>query len=109
MAQATKGGGEIVRALVAEIDDILDAARMDRRTAILDPQGAYEALVAVRDGLAALRRRVTHELPPLLERAASNREFATIPERMAALEQAMHALTDRIEGRVIPLRRDQAG
>jgi hypothetical protein len=86
MAQTTRGGRQLIEQLLADLNDIDHEANLDRRAVIFDPQGAYEALVEVRNLTAALRRRIERDLPPLLERAATNREAASLPDRVARLE-----------------------
>jgi hypothetical protein len=86
MAQTTRGARQLIELLLADLADIDDAADLDRRAVIFDPQGAYEALVEVRNLVAAMRQRIERDLPPLLERAATNREAAGIPDRVSTLE-----------------------
>lgn len=96
MAQTTRGGRQLIDQLLADLDTIDHEAALDRRAVIFDPHGAHLALEEVRNLVAAMRRRIERDLPPLLERAASNRDAASIPERVATLEGEVAELRDRV-------------
>jgi hypothetical protein len=103
MAQTMRGARQILNELQGITREIGDASDLDRKQVIFDPQGAYEALQLINELAAQLRGIVVNDLPPMLERAASNREAASVPDRVATLESQVAELRQMIEGRSLRL------
>ena len=102
MPRKMPGGAEVLDRLREETKIIRDLINVDRRTIVLRPEDVEErrddALERVRKILDILDR----ELPPLLERNERNREAASLPDRVAALERELADLRQLVEER--PLR-----
>lgn len=103
MTKKTRGGREIIDQLLADLADIDDAAAIDLKDVIFDPRGAYEALVAIIDQVAAMRRRIREQLEPMLERTERNREAAAMPDRLTAVEAELAELRRLVESRSLRL------
>lgn len=86
MPKMTRGGRQLLSELDYLAAQIVDAAALDRARVVFDPVGAAAALAEITALAAELRRLMHAELSPMLERAATNREAASLPERVARLE-----------------------
>lgn len=111
MPKMTRGGRQLLNELDHLAAQIVDASALDRARVVFDPVGAAAALAEITATAAELRRLIHAELSPMLERAATNREAASLPDRVARLEAELADLRAELRGRaaVTPLRRGGAG
>ena len=92
MPRKTKGGADILARLEGHIKATRELIKVDRRLIVTQPEDVEERRDLALGRLRAILDILEEELPPLLERAERNREAASLPERVAALEAAVDEL-----------------
>lgn len=103
MGRAMPGGRELITRIEDACKGILEVMDFDRRTLVTDPDAVEEARDLAREYARLILRAIQDDLPPLLERNERNREAASLPARVAQVEQELAELRQMLEGRHLRL------
>lgn len=102
-----RGARQLLEQLRADLAEMDEVANLSLREVKFDPEAAYNALVEIRDLAERVRRRLREDLEPMLERNDRNREAASVPDRIASLEQRVDTLEAELRPRIVPLRKSE--
>lgn len=97
------GGAEIITRLRDYAVVIREQLDFDRKLLVLKPEQIEDRRDLALDYLRLLIQALDEDLPPLLERAERNRKAASLPDRVALLEQEFAELRRLIESRSLRL------